>query len=97
MALLKIASLTHKRPKAVYRRIKKKAFNSWFIRILSEMYITIVFACLIKMYAIDFSNWYESFCSTYAIAVLLVTMTFPIIASIFLLKKHKEDWSIMNQ
>ena len=77
-------------------KIKKKAFYSWFIRILEEEYITITLACLIKIYALDYSNLYESVSSTFAISMLLMTIAFPIFSSIFLLKKHKQDWSIMN-
>ena len=95
LVLLKAVSYTHVRMKKTYENIKKKTFNSWFIRILEEEYITITLGCLIKIYAIDFTNAYEGVSSTFAIVLLLTTIAFPISVTIFLWKIHKEDPNIM--
>ena len=84
LVMIKLVSYTNERISEVYEKIKDKAFYSWFIRIFVEMYIMIILACLIKIYAIDFTNAFESLSSIFGITLLLSTIALAISATVFL-------------
>lgn len=81
----------------INERFKKMIYWNHFIRFFNEEYITITLACLIKLFAIDFSNFYEGFCSLFALSMFLTTLIFPILATKFLWKVHKNNYEEMNQ
>ena len=52
---------------------------------------------MIKIFAIDFSNYFESFSSVFAISLLILTIAFPILATRFVWKKHTEAIGSMQE
>ena len=97
LLLTKLLSFIGQRFKTIYLKLKKKIFHNMLIRFFTEEYITLTLACLIKVYATDFSNFYEGGNTVFAYCILILTVLFPMIASVKLWKLHKRDWEVMNQ
>ena len=81
LLLTKLLSYIGQRFKNIYLKLKKKIFHNMLIRFLTEEYLTLTLACLIKVYATDFSNFYEGGNTVFAYSILILTVLFPIIAS----------------
>ena len=64
-------------------------FWNYFIRLFIEEYIVISMACLIKLYALDLTNYFEGFNSIFSIALLVIILGVPILVWRFLYKKHE--------
>ena len=71
-------------------KIKNIVVWNAIIRYWLEDYITISIASLIKLYALDFTNWYESIMSSSALASIVAVGATPFIIWIFLYKKFEE-------
>ena len=80
-----------------YVKIRKKAESTkkgiiWnaYIRFFIEEYIAISIAGLLKVYSLDFNNWYETVSSIFAIILLILAIIAPIVVWKVLYKKHEE-------
>ena len=84
LVLTKITSCCGSTLNKLYHKVKKMLVYNSFIRLFNEEFITITLACMIKLYALNFSNWYESLSSAFAIVVIIFAIEFPIAATKFL-------------
>ena len=89
LLILKIFSRCHTKIHKLYLSVKKKVFWNHFIRLFIEEYMLICLACLIKLYAFDLSNFYEVLNSIFALFLFILTIVFPILVLLFLLKQYK--------
>ena len=70
-------------------KLSKRLYPSALLRYGLEEYITISIAALIKLYALDFSSWFECLSSIFAIALIIVIVIVPFIIWKFLYKNHE--------
>ena len=65
------------------------------MRLYIEEYIAISIAGLLKLYALDFDNWFETVSSIFGIILILSAVVAPIIIWRVLYTKHEKDevWS----
>ena len=66
-----------------------RLFPSFLIRFLIEEYLTICIVLLIKLYTLDFMNWFETTSSVFAISSALFIISLPVWIWKFLYKNHK--------
>ena len=78
-------------PLRVYRTVKKKIFWNYYIRLFIEEYIVISMACMIKLFALDISNYFERFSSIFTVLLLIVVLGFPVFVWRFLYKRHEQE------
>ena len=78
-------------PRDIYNGIKRKIFWNHFIRLFIEEYIILSMVCLIKIYALDFTNYFESISSVFAIFLLTVVLVFPLFVWRFLYNRHATE------
>ena len=64
-------------------------FWNYFIRLFIEEYIVISMACMIKLFVLDLSNYFEGLSSIFSIMLLIIIIGVPIFVWRFLYKKHK--------
>ena len=76
----------------MYERIY---YNS-FLRLYLEEYLAIAIACLIKLYALDFTNLFEGFSSTFAILMAVWLTACPFLLGVFF-QKHIVGKTKMNK
>ena len=62
-----------------------------FIRFFIEEYIAISIAGLLKMFSIDFTNWFEIMSSIYGIIALIIVIVAPFIVWRVLYRKHEQN------
>ena len=91
MSLLKLLSLCKGKLLQFYLWVKKKVYWNFFLRLLTEEYIVIALASLVKIFAFDLTNNYEIVSSTFALLMLFFTLLFPLLITRFLWRKHKEN------
>ena len=65
-------------------------YPSCILRFLLEEYLTITIAMLIKLYALDWSNWFESISSIFAIFLGFAVIVSPFMLWSFLYANHKK-------
>ena len=70
------------------KKLHRRLYPSALIRFGLEEYITITIVVLIKLYALDFSNWFESVSSIFALIAASFIALVPIMIWIFLYKNH---------
>ena len=75
--------------KYIYKKIKDKVLWNAFIRYWLEEYLTICIISIIKLYGLDFTNWYEATLSTAALMSLCAIFFTPCVIWIFLYYKYK--------
>ena len=85
---LKGLSMCSTRLKIGYDTVKDKLRWNACMRLFNEEYLTLSLACMIKVAALDFSNWYEAFSSVFAILLLLVAIVSPFVVTKWLWKMH---------
>ena len=73
--ITKLNSKTQK----LYISVKESLCWNYPLRLLTEEYMTISLACMIKVNALDYSNFYEALTSTFAILLLTLTIVSPFI------------------
>ena len=95
LMILKMASFISRKASKYYFQNKQEMYWNYFIRLLLEGCIAISLSCMVKLYALDFSNLYESFSSIFALAMLLTVLLFPLIATRFLWKLHRNNYEVM--
>ena len=92
LLLLYLASRCSRKASKYYFKNNQEMYWNYYIRLLLECSIAISLACMVKMYALDFSNVFEGLSSLFAITMLLITIIFPIIATRCLWKLHGESY-----
>ena len=97
LLLLKIMSCCGSIIKKCYMRVKEHMCWNAAIRMMSEEYITVSLACMIKVYAYNFSNFYEAFSSTFAMCMLLALAMFPFLVTRWLWKLHAQSFLILSE
>ena len=71
--------------------VKRLRWNAAF-RLFNEEFITISLASLIKVYAFDLSNFFESFSSFFALLLLTSTILTPFFVTKWLWKMHAKGF-----
>ena len=72
------------------QKLKKIIFWNTILRFWLEEFLTISIANLIKLYALDFTNWYEFLMSASSIASMIMIIATPYIIYRFLKKNHEK-------
>ena len=95
LALLKVLSICGGYMTKLYLKVKTSMQWNAAIRMMQEEYITISLACMVKVYAYDFSNFYEGISSAFAACLLFVLLSFPFLITRWLWRIHKQGFLIM--
>ena len=88
--LLRLVCFSSAAMKAAATKIKKIVVWNAFIRYWLLEYTTIAIASLLKLYALDFANWYEAAMSGGALAGIVAVAATPFLIGAFLYKKHEQ-------
>ena len=89
--LLNCASSRSKRVKTLVTSLKKLIYWNAFIRLFIEEYQVIVIACLIRMYAVDFSTAFEGFSTIFGVIGMVIVLMCPIAVWKFLFGHFKRN------
>ena len=68
--------------------LRRRLWPSALLRYGLEEYITYTIVVLIKLYALDFSTWFESLSSVFAMVMAVLIVSVPVWLWIFLFKHH---------
>lgn len=98
--LVTLCTLIFKRVKcckSCLDRIWRKIFFNFIIRTMLETFLEMAIINMIRMYAVDSSNWYEALGSVIAVGILAICMIFSLLVPVFLYFKrnHLNDESFI--
>ena len=88
--LLRLLCFKVERVKLCLNSIWRMIFWNFIIRSTMETYLELCLVNMIRMYAINFSSWYEVFGSSYAILILTLLTLFSLLSPVFLLRRRDE-------
>ena len=86
--IMRLFCFSSAKMKAGVIKIKKIVMWNAFIRYWLEEYLTICISSLIKLYALDFTNWYEASLSSSALFGIAAVTATPFVIWTFLYKKY---------